>query len=109
MLILKLLLFLVAWLATLGAIAVISWWLRYAIAAMAAMLPMLCAFWLIWAWLVAIPVSVFLEGSAAETQVIAISHWLNDRTGDLLIFVLLLPFRLFGLVTDIARWLCGWA
>ena len=74
---------------------------------MAAMAPVLCVLWFLWAWLIAIPMALVAGGSAAEKRVVDISHWLNDRTADLLCFVLLLPFNFFLLVTEIANWLCA--
>lgn len=103
---LQALLYLLAWLATLGILSLLGWWLRYAIAAIAAMLPILGILWFLWAWLVAIPMALLADGTAAEKRVVEISHWLNDRTSDLLWFVVLLPYKFFILVTDIANWLC---
>lgn len=99
------LLYLVAWLLTLGLFTLVTWYVRYAVAVIIALLPALCVFWLLWAWLVAIPMALLFDGSAAEKRVVIISHWFNDRTADILLFFLKLPYNIFILVGDIAGWL----
>lgn len=99
------LLYLAAWLLTFGLLSIATWYARYVVAVIAALMPALCVFWFLWAWLVAIPMGLFFDGSAAEKKVVVISHWLNDRTADLLLFFIKLPYFVFILTSDIASWL----
>jgi hypothetical protein len=99
------LLYAVVWLVTLGVLSVGVLYARYAIAVIVALLPALGIFWFIWTWFVALPMALLCGGSAAGKKIVQISHWLNDRTGDLLLFFLKLPYTLFILVCDIAAWL----
>ena len=99
------LLYLAAWLLTFGVFTVIAWYARYAIAVVAALFPVFGVFWFLWTWLVAIPMALLFDGSPAEKRIVIISHWLNDRTGDVLLFCLTLPYHLFILIGDVAGWL----
>ena len=103
--VLQLLLYLVAWLFTFGLFTVVAWYVRYAIAVIVALLPCFGVFWLLWTWLVAIPMALLFDGSPAEKRIVIISHWLNDRTGDVLMFFLTLPYHVFIWISDIAGWL----
>ena len=99
------LLYLAAWLLTLGVFSIAAWYVRYAIAVIAALAPLLGVFWFLWAWLVAIPMALLFDGSPAEKQVVIISHWLNDRSGDILVFFLTLPYHVVIWISQIAAWL----
>jgi hypothetical protein len=88
-----------------GLFTLIAWYVRYAIAVLMALFPMLGFFWLLWTWLVALPMALLFDGSPAEKRVVIISHWLNDRTADLLMFFLTLPYHLFIWAVAIAGWL----
>lgn len=99
------LLYLVAWLLTLGLFTLVAWYVRYAVAVIVALLPALCVFWFLWTWLVAIPMALLFDGSAAEQRIVLISHWFNDRTADILLFFLKLPYYMFISISDIAGWI----
>ncbi|MFC0135728.1 hypothetical protein CR105_00210 [Massilia eurypsychrophila] len=101
------LLYLGAWLLTFGLFTLIAWYARYAVAVIVALFPALAVFWFLWTWLVALPMALLFDGSAAEKRIVIISHWLSDRTGDLLLFFLTLPFQIFIRVSQIADWLVG--
>jgi hypothetical protein len=99
------LLYLGAWLLTFGLFTIATWYARYAVAVMVALFPALGVFWFLWTWLVALPMALLFDGSPAEKKIVIISHWFNDRTGDLLLFFLTLPYHLFIWVGQIADWL----
>lgn len=48
---------------------------------------------------------LLFDGSPAEKKVVVISHWLNDRTGDILVFFLTLPYHLVIWIGQIATWM----
>lgn len=102
---LHVLLHLAAWLFTFGLFTLLAWYARYAIAVVAALFPVFGVFWFLWTWLVAIPMALLFDGSRAEKRIVIISHWLNDRTSDVLLFCLTLPYRLFIWIGEIASWL----
>lgn len=102
---LHVLLYLVAWLVTFGLITIVVWYARYAIAVIGALFPAFGVFWLLWTWLVAIPMALLFDGSPAEKRIVIISHWFNDRTGEVLMFFLALPFHAFIWISEIAGWL----
>jgi hypothetical protein len=99
------LLYLGAWLLTLGVFTIVGWYVRYCLAVIAALLPVLGVVWFLWVWLVAIPMGLLFDGSPVEKNVGIISHWLNDRTGDLLLFFLTLPWHIIVWISRIAEWL----
>lgn len=99
------LIYLAAWLLTFGIFTIAIWYARYAVAVIVALFPALGAFWFLWTWLVALPMALLFDGSPAEKKIVVISHWLNDRTADLLLFLLKLPYTVFIFVGDIAGWL----
>lgn len=99
------LLYLAAWLLTLGVFTIVIWYVRYAVAVIGALLPALAVFWLLWIWLVALPMALLFDGSTVEKKIVIISHWFNDRTGDILMFFLTLPYHLFIWVSQVADWL----
>lgn len=102
---LQLLLYLAAWLFTFGLLTFIAWYMRYAIAVVGALFPVFGVFWFLWTWLVAIPMALLFDGSPAEKRIVIISHWFNDRTGDVLSFCLTLPYHLVIWIGDVASWL----
>lgn len=99
------LLYLGAWLLTFGLFTIVIWYARYAVAIIVALFPALGVFWFLWTWLVALPMALLFDGSPAEKKIVIISHWLNDRTGDILLFFLTLPYHVFIWVSQIADWL----
>ena len=99
------LIYLAAFLMTLACIAVVCWWIRYAIAVCYCLLPVMMVFWFFWAWLVAIPMGLLFDGSGAEQQVVRISHWLNDTCVDILWFAVAFPFKLFIWAGHVAAYL----
>lgn len=102
---LQVLLYLAAWLFTFAVFSFVAWYARYAIAVIGALFPVFGVFWFLWTWLVAIPMGLLFDGSPAEKRIVVISRWLNDRTGDVLLFCLTLPYHLFIWIGAIADWL----
>ena len=97
--------YVVGFLVIFGLISLLCFWLRYCIAIMYALLPILGAFWAAWALLIAIPLGLIADGSWLEKKVVIISHWLNDATWELLKFCFLFPFKLFIWSADIITWI----
>lgn len=62
-------------------------------------------FWFFWAWFIAIPMGLLFGGSAAEKQIVKISHWLNDTCVDILWFAISFPFKLFIWASDVVGYL----
>jgi hypothetical protein len=101
------LLFLGCLLVTLVVMAVLGWWLRYAVLVGYLLLPVMTVLWGFWAFLVAIPMGLLFDGSAAEQRIVRISHWLNDQCVAVLWFALTLPFKALMLAIQLATWLLG--
>jgi hypothetical protein len=92
-------------LAILGIFALLSWWLRYCIAVMYMLMPVMMVFWFFWAWVVAIPVGLISDGGPVDQKVMAISHWLSDANWTLIKFCFTFPFKLFIWAADGSTWI----
>ena len=101
------LLFLACTVLALAVIAVLGWWLRYALVVGYLLLPPMMLIWGAWAFFVAIPMGLLFDGTPAERRIVRISHWLNEECAALLWFALTLPFKAFALATAVAAWLLG--
>lgn len=78
-----------------GALSLLTWWLRYCVAVMYALMPAMLVFWFFWAWFVVVPIGLLADGSWLDQKVVSISHWLNDANWELIKFCCKFPFLLF--------------
>jgi hypothetical protein len=83
-----------------GVISLLTWWLRYCIAVMYALMPAMLVFWFFWAWFVAVPVGLISDGGPVDQKVMAVSHWLGDANWELIKFCFKFPFLLFIWAAD---------
>jgi len=101
------LLYLAGTMLALALIALLCWWLRYAVLVFYLLLPPMVLAWGCWAFFVAIPMGLLFDGSTAERRIVRISHWLNDECAAVLWLALTLPFKAFMVATELATWLIG--
>lgn len=92
---------------SLGVIAIISWYLRYAVIVMYCLIPVMGVFSLLWSVFIAIPMAIFFNDTAAGRQIHKISFILNDFYWDVFCFCLAFPFKIFIWASNIAGWIAG--
>ena len=95
--------YVVGFLIMFGLLTVLSWWLRWIILCLYALVPTMCVVWAAWL-VIALPINILFDGWAFEQKVVKMSHWLNDATWSVLCFAFLAPFKAIGLIIDILYW-----